>query len=191
MAAQNTTAGSLLYAKHDTAHIGVMGHSQGAGGSIKAVIDSGGLISTAVTIEKPEYNECIPRSECPGTGKIPAGLSVFYINGSEDTGISPSTQNDPCFLLGGRQNNENSNACFYQDTPATVDKLWATLIGPNHNDVQGQPACAAASKPCTNGVYGYLGYPTAWMMDRLQNDGYAHGSFVSGSGLIFQETANL
>ena len=41
-----------------------------------------------------------------------------------------------------------------------------------------------------NGVYGYLGYPTAWFMDRLQGDTYAHGAFVNGTGEIFSETRN-
>ena len=41
-----------------------------------------------------------------------------------------------------------------------------------------------------HGVYGYLGYPTAWFMDRLQGDAYAHKAFIKGTGEIFSETAN-
>ena len=41
-----------------------------------------------------------------------------------------------------------------------------------------------------NGVYGYLGYPTAWFMFQLQGDGYAHGAFVNGTGEMFSETKN-
>ena len=43
---------------------------------------------------------------------------------------------------------------------------------------------------CRNGVYGYLGYPTAWMMAQLQGDTYAAGAFAKGSGEIFSETTN-
>jgi hypothetical protein len=39
-------------------------------------------------------------------------------------------------------------------------------------------------------VYGYLGYPTAWFMDRLQGDAFAHGAFINGTGEMFSETAN-
>jgi hypothetical protein len=41
-----------------------------------------------------------------------------------------------------------------------------------------------------NNVYGYLGYPTAWFMDRLQGDTYAHGAFVNSTGEMFSETTN-
>jgi len=37
---------------------------------------------------------------------------------------------------------------------------------------------------------GILGYPTAWFMDQLQGDSYAHGAFVSGTGEMFSETTN-
>jgi hypothetical protein len=41
-----------------------------------------------------------------------------------------------------------------------------------------------------NGVYGYLGYPTAWFMFQLQGDSYAHGAFVNPTGEMFSETKN-
>ena len=74
-----------------------------------------------------------------------------------------------------------SDQAYYQATPATVAKAWGTVNGPNHNDVQGQPDCAHASVPCVNGVYGYLGYPTAWFRDQLAGDARAHSAFVAGS----------
>jgi len=74
--------------------------------------------------------------------------------------------------------------------PAGVGKVKGTLIGPNHNDVTGQPDCVHAAFPCANGVYGYLGYPTAWLMFQLQGDSFAHGAFVSGTGEMFSETKN-
>jgi hypothetical protein len=43
---------------------------------------------------------------------------------------------------------------------------------------------------CTDGVYGYLGYPTAWMMAQLQGDTYAAGAFKARSGEIFYENEN-
>ena len=79
---------------------------------------------------------------------------------------------------------------YYNAVPPGVPKLKGTLICPNHNDITGQPGCQTAVPPCVNGVYGYLGYPTAWFMDRLQGDTYAHGAFVNGTGEIFSETRN-
>ena len=63
-------------------------------------------------------------------------------------------------------------------------------MGPSHNDIGGQPDCSRAPFPCINGVYGYLGYPTAWFMDRLQGDSYAHGAFVNSTGEMFSQITN-
>jgi hypothetical protein len=41
-----------------------------------------------------------------------------------------------------------------------------------------------------NGVYGYLGYATAWLMYQLPGHSYAHGAFVSGTGEMFSVTKN-
>ncbi len=68
--------------------------------------------------------------------------------------------------------------------------MKGTLIGPNHNDVAGQPSWNKAAFPCVNGVYGYLGYPTAWLMFQLQGDNYTRGAFVSATGEMFSETKN-
>jgi hypothetical protein len=56
--------------------------------------------------------------------------------------------------------------------------------------VQGQPDCSSVPIGCVNGVYGYLGYPTAWFMYQLQADNFAHGAFVNGTGEMFTETKN-
>jgi hypothetical protein len=79
------------------------------------------------------------------------------------------------------------NRRYYEQLPYHVAKARARLLGTTHNDIGGRPDCASStSQPCFNGVYGYLGYPTAWMMDRLQGDSYARGAFFSdGSGEIF------
>jgi hypothetical protein len=178
----NNDPSSVFYHKLATGQIGAVGHSQGAGGVVNAMLNGNGLIKTVITMEKPPQMFCSANAPCPSTGNIHQG-SVFYINGSSDFLISPSTQFP--FLPG-----EQSNAAFYANTPVNVAKFWATLKGPNHNDVQGQPDCTAVASLCTNGVYGYLGYPTAWLMDRLQGDSYAHGAFTSPGGEIFGETAN-
>ena len=125
-------------------------------------------------------------AKCADTRKLTSG-SIFLVNGSADKGISPSFQTAP-WQVAGLQ----SNDAYYQAAPTSVPKAWGTLNGPDHLDVQGQPDCTGASKdlPCVNGVYGYLGYPTAWMMDRLQNDSYAHQAFNSGAGEMFHETTN-
>jgi hypothetical protein len=173
---------SIFYHKLNVNQIGSFGHSQGAGGAINALIKSAGSIKTVVPIELPAQMWCTSGPNCVDTKNLISG-SVFFIDGSNDIPISPPTQ--PASLPG-----EQSIAAYYDATPTGVPKLKGTLRGPGHNDVQGQPDCAKVLIGCVNGVYGYLGYPTAWFMDRLQGDAFAHGAFINGTGEIFSETAN-
>jgi hypothetical protein len=182
---EESTASSIFFHKLDTSKIGAVGHSQGASGSLNAMMKSGGAIKTAVTLELPAQQWCSSTIKCALDIRKLTSEAVFFVNGSADILISPSTQ-----LLPWQVDGLQSNQAYYQATPATVSKVWGTLNGPNHNDSQGQPDCAAANFPCTNGVYGYLGYPTAWLMDRLRGDARAHSAFISGSGEIFTEKTN-
>lgn len=182
---------SIFHGKVAVGRVGAAGHSQGAAGAMLALIKSEGLISVVIPVERPGQNECTTDGDCPSTATIPAGASVFFINGS-DSGLSKSTQSDDCVKDGAE--NELSNDCFYRMTPETVTKAWGTLIGPNHNDVQGQPDCSSQSLPaqllfCRNGVYGFLGYPTAWMMAWLQDDALARSAFAP-EGEFFGQDAN-
>lgn len=181
---QDGVASSIFFHKLDTAAVGAIGHSQGAAGVLNAMQKSGGAIRTAVPIEVPSQKWCSNAASCADPRRLGSG-AVFFVNGSADGLISPSTQLLP-WQLEGLQ----SNKAYYEATPSAVAKAWGTLNGPDHNDVQGQPDCAAANKPCANGVYGYLGYPTAWFMDRLRGDAVAHQAFVTGVGEFFHQKVN-
>lgn len=178
----NSNSASIFYHKLNVNQIGAFGHSQGAGGAIRALLKSGGAIKTVIPIELPAQVWCTTAPNCVDTANLTSG-SVFFIDGSNDVPISPPTQ--PAWFTG-----EQSIAAYYSATPASVAKLKGTLLGPSHNDIQGHPDCAGVPLGCVNGVYGYLGYPTAWFMDQLQGDSFAHGAFVSGTGEMFSETTN-
>ena len=175
-AAQNTQPISVFYHHLEPSRVGVMGHSQGATGALNAMARSNGGIAAAVPIELPSQIFCSSSINCADTREL-AGGGIFLVNGSADTLISPSNQVLPWQIFGLQ-----SDAGYYDATPNSVGKVRATLIGPNHNDVQGQPDCLAADPPCVNGVQRYLGYLTAWMLDRLQGDSYAREAFVAGGG---------
>ncbi len=177
---QNTVPTSKFFHKLDVNHVGAFGHSQGANGAVRALINSGGLIKTVLPIELPAQIWC--SSNCLDTANLTSG-SVFFVDGSLDIPISPPTQSS-------QTQGEQSIAAYYAAVPNNVPKLKGTLIGPSHNDISGQPDCSQAALPCVNGVYGYLGYPTAWFMYQLQGDNYAHGAFVNGSGELFSQTTN-
>ena len=180
--AANSNPASIFFHKLNTSQIGAFGHSQGATGAINALKKSAGTIKTVMPIELPEQLFCSSPQNCADTSTLIQG-SIFLIDGSSDILISPPTQ--PASATGLQ-----SIAAYYSAVPAGIIKVKGTLIGPTHSDVQGSPNCTAAIFPCLLGVYGYLGYPTAWMMFQLQNDNYARGAFVNGTGELFFETKN-
>ncbi len=179
----NADPHSIFVNKLKVDQIGAIGHSQGASGVVNALIKSGGSIKTAIPIELPAQQFCFcSPSAAVDTSKITQG-SVFFVDGSLDLPVSPPTQNPAALGL-------RSIAAFYDAVPDMVRKLKGTLIGSTHNDVTGQPGCATAQVPCFVGTYGYLGYPTAWLMDQLQGDAFAHGAFVQGVGEMFISAKN-
>src|SRR5204862_8187296 len=97
----------------------------------------------------------------------------FWWTARSDIPISPPMQ--PASATGLQ-----SIAAYYSAVPVGVIKVKGTLIGPTHCDVQGVPTCTPTTVPCFLGVYGYLGYPKAWMMFQLQNENLAGGAFVNG-----------
>jgi hypothetical protein len=187
MIGENSNSSSIFFDKLEVREIGALGHSQGATGAINAMIKSGGLIKTVIPIELPRQFFCSSKANCTDTKNLTAG-SIFFIDGSAD-GISPPTQYS-------WESGEQSIQAYYDATPVGIAKVKGTLIGPDHLDLIGQPDCSTDRAPvlaqfmCRNGVYGYLGYPTAWMMAQLQGDNYAAGAFAKGGGEIFSEPTN-
>ena len=179
LAAQNADPDSVFGGRIDTASVGAMGHSQGGLGAFNALADGSGAIDTAVTVEMPLAAVCSSLPSIGGRGGVDAGAavtsgSVLIINGSAD-GISPATQPLPPELIGIQ-----SMRAYYDALPAGVPKTRAALVGAQHNDIQGQPDCTNFS--CAEGVDGYLGYLTAWFMDRLRDDPAARTAFLAEIG---------
>lgn len=173
LVAANADPSSDFFHKLATDRVGAMGHSQGASGAINAMRKSDGLIETTILFHIPENGcwTCPPETPTGESGldEITWG-SVYFVTGSNDPPISSAA----------------GNKWWYEELPDSIPKARGRLVGPSHNDITGQPGCQPGTA-CFNGVYGYLGYPTAWLMDRLQNDRFARGGFVSeGSGEIFQ-----
>jgi hypothetical protein len=60
---------------------------------------------------------------------------------------------------------------YFNALPNNVYKMKASLVAAGHTDILGQPDCGTPRIPfCIRGVYGYLGYPTVWMVLQLQGD---------------------
>ncbi len=179
LAQQNSDPNSIFHGKIDTGAVGATGHSQGGLGAINALARGGGAVSTAVTLEMPLSAVCasLPsvdgQSACIDPSAATSG-SVLLVNGSAD-GISPATQPLPPEVIGLQ-----SMQAYYDALPADLPKARAAVVGAQHNDIQGQPDCTNYS--CTEGVYRYLGYLTAWFMDRLRGDSAARSAFLADTG---------
>lgn len=179
LAQQNSDPSSIFGGKLDTGAVGAAGHSQGGLGAINALTRGGDSVSTAVTLEMPWSAACagLPtvngQSTCIDPTAVSSG-SVLLVNGTAD-GASPSTQALPPEVIGMQ-----SMQAYYDALPAGLPKARAALVGAQHNDIQGQPGCTNYS--CTEGVYRYLGYVTAWFMDRLRGDSAARGAFLADTG---------
>jgi hypothetical protein len=187
---QDSDPASVFYQTLDTDNVGAMGHSQGAVGTLNATVRSGGAIKSAVPIELPGQFMCTLNSPkpdpamtvCADPRQLTTG-SILYVNGSGSP-ISPSTQPLPWEQIGPQ-----SAQGYFGATPDSMQKAMATLNGPNHNDIQGQPGCPVNDPGCVSGVQGFLGVLTAWNMDKLRGDAHAHSAFVSGTGELFGQTA--
>lgn len=80
MVSENTNASSVFHQKLNTAKVGALGVSQGAGGTLHATLNSNGVIKTALTIELPD-----PRwwsTPAPSLATLTA--SIFFIRGTAD-----------------------------------------------------------------------------------------------------------
>ncbi|WP_394830737.1 hypothetical protein LVJ94_29940 [Pendulispora rubella] len=179
LTAANDDPSSLFHHALDPTKIGVFGHSQGAGGSIRTLAAANApgsthrFVTTVVPIELPAQKWICFGSLDLGCkeprwfsgGDIRSG-SVFFVNGSRDVIASPSFQSPD-------EKGEQSIAAFYDTVPDGVAKAKATLLGADHNDIQ--DACSTA---CSVGPIPYFGYLVAWMRYRLYGDPIARAAFT-------------
>jgi hypothetical protein len=116
MVAANSTPSSAFYQKLNEGKIAAVGHSQGAGGSTRAVIANPNLFTTLVPIALPAKHWVSPGHEYD-TAQVTR--PVFFVGGSADWLIaSPST------LTG-----------YYNRVPGAA--AIGVLKGAGHNTIQG------------------------------------------------------
>lgn len=184
MVARNGDPSSVFHHKLNVGRIGAAGHSQGATGAINSMLKSAELIRTAIAFHLPNQSYCSTAESCVQTSQLTSATtgSIFFVSGTLDFLISPDKQ-----LLAGKL---DSNTAYYNATPSPLQKVKAMLNGTGHNDIQGKPGCPGPLSLCFNGVHGYLGYPTAWMMWQLRDAADGQQAFKASGGEIFTATAN-
>lgn len=183
----DTQPGSPLHRRLDFARVGVAGHSQGATGAANAMLKSKGVIKTTIAFQLPAQLWCSPADLCLLTPDLKAAQSgsIFYVGGTLDALISPDWQFGSTPL--------NSLTAYYNATPSKLLKAKGLVKLANHNDILGKPDCRSAAQSvtltCTFGVYGYRGFPTAWLAWQLQDSKEAGKAFRSKRGEFFSAKA--
>lgn len=178
---------SPLHRRVDFARVGVAGHSQGATGAANAMLKSQGTIKTTVAFQLPAQLWCSPADLCLLTPDLQAAKSgsIFYVGGTLDALISPDWQISSGPL--------NSLTAYYKATPSKLLKAKGLVKLANHNDILGKPDCRTAAQSvtltCTFGVYGYRGFPTAWLAWQLQGSKEAGKAFRHKEGEFFSAKA--
>lgn len=115
MVQQDSDPGSIFYQKLDTARVGAIGHSQGAGGVVNATNHSSGLIKTTVPIALPNQIWVSPGDEYYVQLLT---VPVLFLGGANDIIIA-----SPATLTG-----------YYNQVPGAA--AVAVLKGAGHNTIQ-------------------------------------------------------
>jgi hypothetical protein len=161
---QNSAASSVFAGHLDTSEVAAAGHSQGAGGAVRAATNDPALIKTVLTFSLPNTAWVGPNPGCPTKADCmfnPAALTqpVFFI----------STHGPFDALIAGPA----TERAFYNST--TVHAALGIILKSggrvaDHNSVQ---------NPANGGnPGGELGYATAWLEYQLRGNTTAAGAFT-------------
>jgi len=174
LAAQDTATGSVFYQKLNVHKVAAVGHSQGAGGAVRAATSDPALITTVLTFSLPNTFWARPNPGCsprPNCVPNPAALTqpVFFIStyGPFDSFFaSPATEN-----------------AFYNST--TVHAALGIIRDSggqiaDHNSVENT---AYGGNPA-----GELGYATAWLEYQLRGNATAAGAFTGAHPELVSNT---
>jgi hypothetical protein len=164
LAAQNTVTGSVFAGHLDTSEVAAAGHSQGAGGAVRAATNDPALITTVLTFSLPNTAWVGANPDCPTKADCmfnPAALTqpVFFISthGPFDALIaSPATER--AFF----------NSTTVRAALGIILKSGGTVA--DHNSVQNT---ADGGNPG-----GELGYATAWLEYQLRGNSTAAAAFT-------------
>ncbi len=118
MVSLNSDPDSMFYNQLNTDEVGAIGVSQGAGGTVRATLHSGGLIKTAVPISLPAP---IWVTESDAFNVAQLSVPVLFLGGSNDLLISP-----PWTLLE-----------YYSEVPGAAAML--VLNGADHLTIKNSP----------------------------------------------------
>ena len=159
---------SAWHTKVDVAHIGVAGHSQG-----------GGAVTGLFARQTPPFSAYVAIHPAPS-------YYCTIVCGFQPSDLANAKKGAMLYLQsvddGGAGDTEN----YYNQTADSAIKAFGVLAHAKHDDVLGNPHCLVGHSECITGVYGYLGYSTAWFLWHLRGVRQLVQVFRAGSGEFVQ-----
>lgn len=158
--AQADTAGSVFQGRLDRGKVAAAGHSQGAGGAVRAATANPDLITTVVTFSLPSTTWTTANADCPT---------------KTDCMFDVSRLRQPVFLIGTHGAfdaviaSASTERTFYRQVPGRAALGLTQSSGgkkADHNSVSDGDA-----------PRGFLGYATAWLCAELRGDPVAAAAF--------------
>jgi hypothetical protein len=158
--AQAGTVGSVFQGRLDGNKVAAAGHSQGAGGAVRAAINNPSLIDTVVTISLPSTTWARANPDCPTKADCTADVTKLH---------------QPTFLIGTHGAfdsviaSASTERSFFNEIPGRavlglIEKSGGKAA--DHNSVQSDSKSR-----------GFLGYVTAWLCAELRGDRVAARAF--------------
>lgn len=165
MIGRGNTPGNIFFGKVDATNVGASGHSQGGAAVMKLASSNTAPFKAFVPIHGPGslFALLCCGLSTSSMGTTPAGKSILYMGGTGDA------------------DNANENRAYYTATSSAATKAVGILNTSKHDDIQGSPGCGSIAS-CSIGIYGYLGYPTAWFMWKLQGATDVQVAFKTSNG---------
>lgn len=157
---QNTTVQSVFQGHLDPGRIAAVGHSQGAGGAVRAATGNPSLIDTVVTFSLPNRGWVSANADCPTKNDC-----LYDVTRLSQPTLFVGTHGGLDSLIAST----STEQAFYRQVPGHAAlALIQNSAGAraDHNTIQNSGAPT-----------GFLGYVTAWLSARLRDDPAAAAAF--------------
>jgi len=174
LVAENSAAGSVFDGHLDVNHVAAVGHSQGAGGAVRAATNDPALITAVMTFSLPNTFWVGPNPDCPTKA---------------DCMFNPAALTQPAFLISTHGPfdaiiaSPSTEKAFYNSI--TVHAALGIIRNSDgkradHNSVVNT---ASGGNPG-----GELGYATAWLEYQLRGDATASAAFTGAHPELLANT---
>jgi hypothetical protein len=124
--AQDANPSSIFYGKLDTAHVGAVGHSQGATGVTNATVMSGGVINSTVALALVNPNLHNPPEQLPEFAEI--DTPIFFVSGTADNRTSEANQQSYFTQVAGPAAKAARSGANHDGAAVNTEGYWTAWL---------------------------------------------------------------